>query len=60
MTNPEHSHHIEILVDEVWRSVHRLQGASAPSDLHQHLETLETAEATLSAILAQIKRKKAA
>ena len=56
----EHALDVEILVDEVWRSVHRLQGATSPRNLTSHLETLEMAEASLSAIISQIKQKKAA
>lgn len=56
----EHALDVEILADEVWRSVHRLQGTASPRDLNNHLETLEMAEASLSAIIRQIKQKKAA
>ena len=36
MNTPEHSHHIEMLVDEVWRSVHRLQEIATPEELNEH------------------------
>ena len=56
----EHALEVEILADEVWRSVYRLKGVASPRDLATHLETLEMAEASWSVSSAQIKQKKAA
>ncbi len=56
----EHAHEIEMLAVDVWQAVNRLDAALHPKNLEAHRELLEEAEATLSAILEQIKRKKAA
>lgn len=58
----EHARDVEVLSDEVWRSIHRLQNTASPLDLTAHLETLEMAQASLSAIIGQIMalKKKAA
>lgn len=56
----EHAHDIEMLAVDVWQAVNRLNTAPHPKNLEAHRELLEEAQATLAAILDQIKRKKAA
>lgn len=57
-----HTHHIEILADEVWRSISRLQEAMVtdPNEVDKHAPVLWEAQKKLFRIIHRLKVVRAA